>query len=241
MRSTRYQDVAAAVGRTIAGSSPGTMLPSEAELSRTHRVSRVTVRRALELLRADGLVASRQGLGWFVAQGRVSQVLGVLGTIEEQMAASGVRSERRILEFGVESAPAEVREVLGCDRALRVKRVNTADGEPFALVTVWCPEPLAQSLTREALEQSPFYELLDVPLTGATQTIAAGAASRDEARLLGVPAGSPVLRCERVTRGRGGEPVLVSRHVFPGGSTSFVVELPSADRSIAPSGLRLVE
>jgi hypothetical protein len=35
--------------------------------------------------------------------------------------------------------------------------------------------------------------------------------------------------------------VLVSRHVFPGGSTSFVVELPSADRSIAPSGLRLVE
>lgn len=241
MRSSRYRDIAQAVAREIAGQPPGTMLPSEADLSRTHRVSRVTVRRALEVLRADGLVAAKQGLGWFVAHGRVSQVLGVLGTIEEQMAANGVRSERRILEFAVEAAPAEVREVLGCDRALRVKRVNTADGEPFALVTVWCPEPLARTLTREALEQSPFYELLDVPLTGATQTIAAGAASRDEARLLGVPAGSPVLRCQRVTRGRDGEPVLVSRHVFPGGSTSFVVELPSADRSIAPSGLRLVD
>ena len=91
------------------------------------------------------------------------------------------------------------------------------------------------------MERSPFYELLDVPLSGATQTIGADAATPEEATLLGVPAGSPVLRCERVTSGTDGRTVLVSRHVFPAHRTEFVVDLPFADQSIAPSGLRLVD
>jgi hypothetical protein len=45
----------------------------------------------------------------------------------------------------------------------------------------------------------PFYELLDVDLRGATQTIGADSASPEDARLLEIPVGSPVLRCERIT------------------------------------------
>ena len=69
----------------------------------------------------------------------------------------------------------------------------------------------------------------------------ADAASATIARLLHVPAGSPVLRCERVTNGADGHPVLMSEHVFPAYRTEFVVELPYAEPSLAPSGLRLVE
>ena len=116
-----------------------------------------------------------------------------------------------------------------------------ADGEPFAIVTVWCPADLGQHLSRKDVEQSPFYELLDVPLQGATQTIGADAASVDDAKLLHVPVGSPVLRCERVTSNVKGQPVLLSRHVFPAHRTEFVVDLPQAAPSIAPSGLRLVD
>jgi GntR family transcriptional regulator len=50
-----------------------------------------------------------------------------------------------------------------------------------------------------------------------------------------------VLVCERVTRDREGTPVLLSEHVFPGHLTEFSVELPFAEASMAPSGLRLVE
>jgi GntR family transcriptional regulator len=56
-----------------------------------------------------------------------------------------------------------------------------------------------------------------------------------------VPVGSPVLRCERITRALDGNPVLVSEHVFPGHRTEFVVELSQVEPSISPSGLRLVE
>ena len=243
MRSTRYQQIAEAIRHEIEVGAyvAGRLLPSEAELSAGYDASRVTVRRALEVLRDEGLVASRQGLGWFVAADPVRQSLGHLGTIEDQLAADGIDSERRILDFRFVEAPARVAAVLGHGAVLRVRRLNLADGEPFALVTVWCPERLGAELSRADVSRSPFYELIGEALGGATQTIAAAAASAHDAELLGVPAGAPVLRCERVTRSAEGVPVLVSEHVFPAHRTEFVVELAHADVSMAPTGLRLVE
>jgi len=49
------------------------------------------------------------------------------------------------------------------------------------------------------------------------------------------------LRCERLTTDVEGRPVLLSEHVFAAHRTEFVVELPHAEPSIAPTGLRLVE
>lgn len=243
MRSIRYQQIAEELrGRVLAGEfAAGRMLPSESELSAEFSASRVTVRRALEVLRDEGLVDARQGFGWFVAGDPLRQPLGRLATIEEQMAESGVVSERRILEFAFERAPKFVTRVLNTPQVLRVKRLNMADGEPFAIVTVWCPADLGQHLSRRDVEQSPFYELLEIPLQGATQTIGADAASDDDAKLLQVPVGSPVLRCERVTSDASGRAVLLSRHVFPGHRTEFVVDLPQAAPSIAPTGLRLID
>jgi GntR family transcriptional regulator len=100
---------------------------------------------------------------------------------------------------------------------------------------------LGQHLSRSEVERAPFYELLGVALRGATQTIGAAAASREDAALLQIPAAAPVLRCERVTTDTDGSPVLMSEHIFPAHRTEFVVELPQAKPSITPSGLRLVE
>lgn len=243
MRTIRYHQIADELrARVAAGEyAAGRLMPSESEMSAEFGVSRVTVRKALELLRDDGLVDARQGFGWFVAGETVRQPLARLATIEDQMRDSGMKPERRILEFAFERAPRDVARELGTAQTLRVKRVNLADGEPFAIVTVWCAADLAEKLSRADVERSPFYELLDVPLRGATQTIGADAAAADEAALLEIPAGSPVLRCTRTTTDTQGRVVLVSRHVFPAHRTEFVVDLPFADQSIAPSGLRLVD
>ena len=79
----------------------------------------------------------------------------------------------------------------------------------------------------------PFYELLGIPLRGATQTIGADAAAPADAALLVSQVGTPVLRCERVTTDTTGRPVLLSEHVFPAHRTEFVVELPHAEPSIS--------
>ncbi|NNE74058.1 MAG: GntR family transcriptional regulator [Acidimicrobiales bacterium] len=242
-RVIRYRQIASALrSRIEAGEfGAGRVLPSEAALGKEFEVSRVTVRKALEALRDEGLVASRQGFGWFVAVDPLRQSLGRLGTIEAQLAASDRVSERHVLGFAFVPTPAAVKRHLDVDTVLEVRRLNRADGQPFARVTVWCPEHLGAELSRAEVEASPFYELLDVPLGGASQTIGAQAASEADAELFDVPVGSPVLVCHRTTNDAAGQPVLVSEHVFPGHLTEFVVDLPHVAASMAPSGLRLVD
>lgn len=242
-REIRYRAIADELRRRVESGAlaAGRLLPSESDLGQEFSASRVTIRRALDTLREEGLVDARQGFGWFVATAPLRQSLGRLATIEAQLADGGIRPERRILEFAFERATADVKAVLGAENVLRVKRLNLADGQPFALVTVWCRAELGQHLSRADVERSPFYELLDVPLRGATQTIGADASSREDSELLGIPVGSPVLRCRRTTTDVDGRAVLLSEHVFPAHRTEFVVDLPHAEPSIAPTGLRLVE
>jgi GntR family transcriptional regulator len=241
MRSFRYQQIADELASRVAAAAPGEVLPSEADLSAEFAASRVTIRRALEQLRDRGMVDSKRGFGWVVTGRPVVQHLDGLATIERQLEAKGMTATRQILEYAFVDAPAHVAEVLGCQQVLRVRRLNLADGKPFAVVTVWCPAELGQHLSRHDVEQTPFYELIGRRLRGATQTIGADSASSADAAVLGVPAGSAVLHCRRVTTDVDGQPVLVSEHVFPGFRTEFVVELPYAPPSTLPSGLRLVE
>jgi len=243
VRTTRYQEIADDLRPKIdAGAfAAGRLLPSEAELSHEYAASRVTIRKALEVLRTVGLVDARQGFGWFVAGEPVRQPLARLGTLEEQLARLGMTSERRIGEFAFVRAPARIKHVLGVDKVLRVSRVNLADGEPFARVTVYCPEDLGAHLSRAQVAESSFYDLLPVELGGAVQTIEAAAADATDAELLAIPEGSPVLHCERITSDHDGRPVLIGEYVFPGHRTAFIVDLPKVESSIAPSGLRLVE
>ena len=88
VRTIRYREIADAVReRVVAGEFPaGRLLPSEAALSATYEASRVTVRRALEQLKEEGLIDARQGFGWFVARAPIRQSLGHLATLEDQLA-----------------------------------------------------------------------------------------------------------------------------------------------------------
>lgn len=243
MRTIRYQSIADDLRRRLGSEefAAARVLPSESDLSEHYEASRVTVRRALEVLRAEGLLESRQGFGWLVAGEPLRQDLSRLGTLDAQLSAAGIRSERRILSFGFVPSPERVRTVLGGRTVLEVRRLNLADGQPFARVTVWCPEGLGASLSRDDVERASFLEQLPVRLGGATQTIGAELVSEPDAELLDVPRGSPVLVAERITRSDEGRPVLMSEHVFPAHRTRFAVELPADDGSLQPTGLRLVD
>ncbi len=242
-RTIRYRQIATDLALRLEGDSipPGGLLPSEAELGREYGVSRVTVRRALESLREEGLVASRQGFGWFRAAEPVRQTLARLGTIEDQLEASGLTSERRVLGFAFVPPEGVVAEILGGDQVLEVRRLHLADSRPFGLVTVWCPADLGRDISRADVERHSFVDLLDLSFGGATQTIGASLAGATDAALLGVAETSPVLWARRVTRDSGGRPVLVAEHVFAAHLTEFVVELEGESGSSVPMGLRLVE
>jgi len=240
-RDLRYLKLAAELRDAIAGggSGPGQLLPSEAELAATHGVSRVTVRKALGQLKAEGLVDSRQGFGWYALAAPLRQSLRELTTIEAQVSAAGSVPRRRVLSFAFVDAPSRAAEVLGATTVLEIARLNLADDRPFARVTVWVPEHLAADLSRRAVEHQPLYELLGITLGGATQAITAVGASPEDAALLDLPVGSPLLRCERITTDASGRAVLLSDAVFHPLVTEFVAELPALDH-VEPTGVRLI-
>jgi GntR family transcriptional regulator len=233
MRQIRYQQIADSLReRLVQGEfDAGQVLPSEAQMGERYHASRVTIRKALELLRSEGLVESRQGFGWMATANPVAQPLTGLTTIEAQLEASGRSTERRILAFRfVDTVSDRAAAAKLGDRVLEVRRLNLADGQPFARVTVWCREDLGADLSRAQVATHSFYDIIGVDIGGATQTIGADVVSDADAELLGVPKGSAVLTVERTTFDSDRAPVLVAEHVFPAHMTRFVVELPKAPR-----------
>ena len=173
----------------------------------------------------------------------VRQRLEQLGTIEDQLEGGGRHAERRVIEFAFVTPPERVR---GDPRrrpgAAGRSRLNLADGEPFAVVTVWCPAELGRPAVARGRRAAPVLRAARRSRCAARPRRSAPTPpSRRDAELLHVPVGSPLLRCQRVTTDTTGRPVLMSEHLFPAHRTEFVVELPFAEPTISPAGLRLVE
>jgi GntR family transcriptional regulator len=154
-----YQDVLDELRSSIVEGrlEPGTRLPSENELAERFGTSRPTVRRALALLKADGLVTSEQGRGVFVrskphvrlllsgANFRRHRREGVSG-FSAQVREQGQLPEQRILEVGLAHAPREVVSRLGGDEGGKVvvrRRLFVVNEEPVALCDSYFPRHLA--------------------------------------------------------------------------------------------------
>ena len=145
VRRIRYQEIADELRARARTAPAGSLLPSEAELSEEFGASRVTVRRALELVREDGLIAARQGFGWFVATEPVRAA--ARRPRHDRGPARRRRPGQRAPGHRVRLRGAAGQGGARCSastQVLRVKRVNLADGEPFAVVTVWCPAALGR-------------------------------------------------------------------------------------------------
>ena len=140
MTTARYREVADDLLERIALGDVGRsgQLESEAELGARYATSRVTVRKALELLRERGLVESRRGAGWFVAGGSFSQplALGSFRHAESAVAASGEQLHRRVVSFGWHVPPTPVATALSLtgaaagDEALLCRSVRTVADRP---------------------------------------------------------------------------------------------------------------
>lgn len=251
MTSARYREVADDLRERIALGDVGRtgQLESEAELGARYDTSRVTVRKALELLRERGLVESRRGAGWFVAGGSFSQplALGSFRHAASAVAESGERLTRRVVSFGWQAPPAPVVAALElpepATEVLRCRSVRTVAARPLDLVTEWVPGPLAGRLSRDDATDPGLWQSLARAghrVGSVHQTITAAVASDDDAALLEVAAGTPLLVVRRLARTPDRTPMALSDHRYLAHRFSLEVEFhewsPGGDDG--PPGLR---
>ncbi|MFD9736588.1 GntR family transcriptional regulator [Umezawaea sp. NPDC059074] len=216
-------------------------LDSEAELGRRYDVSRVTVRRALEQLREEGLLASRKGAGWYVVAGASFGQSLALGTFQHAgsaVAEAGVPLARSVVEYGYGPTPVGAAHLLALPadaETLRVQTVRRAGATPLDVVTEWVPLELAAPVSRADAEDPGTWETLrrqGQAIAVVRQSIAATAATDRVADLLEVAAGTPVLLVRRLAVGPDDRPVALSEHRYLGHRFRLDVEFhgwPAAD------------
>ncbi len=224
-------------------------LESEAGLGARYGVSRVTVRRALELLRDEGLVSSRRGSGWFVVGASFHQQLA-LGTFRHAASAvaeAGGHTSRRVIEFGYHRPPAATAALLGLEGdALFSRSVRTVDEVPLDVVSEWVPAEFAGSISRDDAERDGIWQTLHRDghvVETVRQTITAGIATDADARTLDIAAGGPLLLVRRLALAGDERRLALADHRYLAHRFSLEVEFHgwTSAGAAEPPGLRVVE
>lgn len=205
----------------------GDALPPERDLAEMTGVSRVTVRKAMELLMREGLLSRKQGSGTFVAP-RIQQHSAALVGFSADMLNRQLRPGSQWIERRTCTPSPEEVLALGLPvnaRVHRLARIRSADGEPLAIERATIPEAFLPDLA--SVDQS-LYAALDAvghkPASGL-QRITASLATPEEAALLGIPAGAAILRIERRGYLADGRAVEFTRSAYRGDRYDFVSEL----------------
>ena len=194
--------------RIMNGEYPNqSLLPSEKEVANLFGVSRITAKRALNEIAAEGLCVRRRGHGSRVTykpSGRPlkSDTQGLL----DVFSYLNLRTEGRVIEFGYMPAGKRIAGILGIDETAEVQRsvrTRRLDGKPLSFLTTYVPANLGRRYDREHLIHRAAVTLLErtgVEVANAEQTITATLAEAVAAEALEIKQGAPLLRISRIVR-----------------------------------------
>ena len=207
--------------------APDDALPSERQLAEELGISRITVRKAIDGLAAEGLLVSRQGSGNFVSN-RIDKNFAKLTSFSEDMRARG-RNPRSVWIKRSEGTvtPEESLKLALSPGTLvyRFHRLRFADDEPMSIelatIVAYCLPSL------EAVEDSLYDALENVgnrPVR-ALQRLHSLLLTADQAKLLKAKAGDAGLFVERLGFLRDGRAVELSQSFYRGDTYDFVAEL----------------
>ena len=207
VHSPRYIQVYAAVRDWIyAGNYPaGGRLPTEGELCGLFDVSRITTRKALDMLVDEGLVVRYPGRGTFVVEDLAdAPVLGDMEQLLLKVARLGKNTSVADAEVVAETADAETLKDLHLEDGAIVQRashVRLLDGQPIGYVVTYVPASLDLHFDLQELNDHPMLNLLErkgVDVASADQIVSATLADARLASLLATNAGAPLLQVRLV-------------------------------------------
>lgn len=190
------------------------LVPTEQELTRRFGVSRITAKRALNELAAEGLVVRRRGKGTTVASRvAVPAVNANISGLLENLLMMGLKTKVEILDLAYVPASDDVAKALAVSAGAEVQRavrVRSLDGAPLSYTTSYVPAALGRTYSRKDLATKPLLELLEragVLIGSADQSIGAVLADSVVAPRLGVRIGAPLLSVTRTVFDQHGRPV----------------------------------
>lgn len=216
---------------------PLAQVPSETDLAEHFSVSRMTARKALDRLVADGMLFRQPGKGTFVAPTKIAHGASQGLSFSAAMKAQGLSCETRVLEAETVGAPSNVARTLSLPaggQAIFLRRLRIVDGTPAAIHLSYMPARLSALL--EADLSGSLSELMSrvgARVERSEDSVEAVLATGEEARLLNVPEGSPLVLIRGTAYSSGNEPIRYTEALYPGGRWQFSLQI-SGEADLRP-------
>ena len=217
----QYRRIELALRERLQTMHPGERLPSDDELCREFRVSRMTARNAMQRLADDGLVQRVPGRGTFAVPPPAHRHADRLMAFSHEMRRHGRVPSSRVLAREIRPSTAGEATDLGLDAGEPVvvlRRLRLADDVPMAIESAVLVRRVAEIVMTADVESGSLHEALaaaGLHLRGGTATITAAAAGAEDARLLGVDRDTPLLVERRVIADAQGRPVEATESRYP--------------------------
>lgn len=212
----------------------GDRLPSETELARDYRTTRVTVRHALSRLAYEGLILRQTGRGTFVAD--PSSIVSPIDThkvhsFEQQVAQRGKAVSYSETRYKLVAAPPDVARRLAVAktaRLYRMDRLRRIDGRVVGVEVRYFLRELGEKVTRAMLEGQSAHEFLGTilgrPIPAIEVTLTAVNATKPLAARIGVKPGAALLVRDNIFRDAAGKAVQCGKSYFRGDiSTEYIL------------------
>ncbi|QGP92273.1 HTH-type transcriptional repressor YvoA [Neomoorella glycerini] len=219
---------------------PDDRVPSEETLARNYGVSRMTARHAISELVNQGYLYRVHGKGTFVSRPKIERSYAPLTGFIDDMRERGIRPSSKLLGLRQVIPDPELRSKLHLSPGIKVyqiTRLRYANAEPIVIQVACLPQPLCPGLETEDLENNSLYAVLekryDIHLDRAQQRLEATRSTPEQARLLQIRPGDPLLYVYRLSFLADGTPVEFVESWYRSDRYAFEVTLYK-DWGVAP-------
>jgi len=184
----------------------GEPIPTETQLQEEYKVSRVTVRKAVDNLVLAGLLTRKRGVATYVAEHKITHRIGSIYSSTEEILARGLKPGTKFLEKVEIDPPDYIRREMvldELDKVIKIKRLRLIGDEPVAILTSYVPKDLVPNLTSVEFKDDSLYRTLErtygLKLSECDEVIEAAMIRGGDANLLGLGKSDPVLVIKRLT------------------------------------------
>lgn len=213
---------------------PHDAIPSERQLEERYNLSRPTIRQSIDLLARQGYLYRIHGKGTFVSPPKLQKGMLELTSFSEDMRKRGLKPGHKILDFGYVLPDKKTSRQLEISdpnkQVLRIKRLRFGDDIPIGLQDSYLALDEGQEITREEMgESGSIYAILQEKFgiypAEADETLEVTLATKQEADLLQVAEGSPLLLNERTLWSQDRKAIEFVRILYRGDRYKYLVRL----------------
>jgi len=212
---------------------PRQTIPSERQLEQQYKVSRPTIRQAIEYLEKQGYLYREHGRGTFVSPQKLQKKMLELTSFSEDLLRKGIQPNqiiRSICQVVPNDKILSRLELPQESIVLRIERIRLGNDIPIGLQTSYVVLGDDQQIDEDDLKHyGSLYRVLEEKLniipTEADETLEVTLSTPEEAALLQIKAGAPLLLNERLTYDQNRKPVEFVKILYRGDKYQYVIRL----------------